>query len=59
MSKAIISMTDEFTKKITMECVSSTMPGTQIIDGSNDKELFIHIQREDEQVIMIFSRWRL
>ena len=59
MSKAIISMTDEYTKRIAMECVASAMPGTQIIDGSNDMELFFHIQQEDDQVIMIFDRFFL
>ena len=59
MSKAIIGMTDEVTKKITMECVVKAMPEAQLIDGSNDLELFFHLQREDDQVIMIFDRFFL
>lgn len=59
MSKAIIGMTDEFTKKITMECVVKAMPEAQLIDGSNDLELFFHLQREDDQVILIFDRFFL
>ena len=59
MSKAIIGMTDEFTKKITMECIVKAMPEAQLIDGSNDLELFFHLQREDDQVILIFDRFFL
>ena len=36
MVKVIIGMTDEYTKKITMECVTKALPKAQLIDGSSD-----------------------
>ena len=47
---------DEFTRKITMECVARAIPGAQIIDASVDEELFFHLQRENDQVLILFDR---
>ena len=36
MVKVIVGMTDDYTKKLTMECVSKALPKAQLIDGSSD-----------------------
>ena len=45
MVKVIIGMTDEYAKKLTMECASKALPKAQLIDGSSDMEIFYHLKK--------------
>lgn len=55
-NKVIISMCDECVKKLTMERVCKVLPGTEVIDGSKDMEIFYHLQNPDDNVLLIFDR---
>ena len=57
MVKVIIGMTDEYTKKITMGCVTKALPRAQLIDGSSDMEIFYHLQKAEDEIIVIFDRF--
>ena len=53
MVKVIVGMTDDYTKKLTMECVSKALPKAQLIDGSSDMEIFYHLQKSEDEIIVI------
>lgn len=59
MVKVIVGMTDDYTKKLTMECVSKALPKAQLIDGSSDMEIFYHLQKSEDEIIVIFDRFFL
>lgn len=59
MVKVIVGMTDDYTKKLTMECVSKALPKAQLIDGSSDMEIFYHLQKSEDETIVIFDRFFL
>ena len=59
MVKVIIGMTDEYTKKITIGCVTKALPRAQLIDGSSDMEIFYHLQKSEDEIIVIFDRFFL
>ena len=59
MVKVIVGMTDDYTKKLTMECVSKALPKAQLIDGSSDMEIFYHLQKAEDEIIVIFDRFFL
>ena len=46
VKKVIICMTDEWTKKLTKELVERYMRGAQVIDGTNDQEIFYYLQKK-------------
>ena len=56
VKKVIICMTDEWTKKLTKELVERYMRGAQVIDGTNDQEIFYYLQKLGDDILLIFDR---